>query len=280
MLCFVIPVAVSVIHLSVVIQHRRRLSRGLVVSLVLNTVVPLMAGILQMFAYGLSLINISVVGMSVLLYVFALLDLEEKLETAHEQEHALFVETATALVNAIEKKDTYTRGHSRRVAVYSMMIAREAGKSAKECDEIYYAGLLHDVGKIGVAGSIINKNGRLTDEEFGEIKKHPAYGEEILRDIEHPYLRAGAQYHHERYDGKGYPTGLSGKELPEVARIIAVADSYDAMTSKRSYRDPLPQQKVREEIVKGIGTQFDPEFAEIMVGLIDRDVHYSMRESN
>ena len=135
------------------------------------------------------------------------------------------------------------------------------------------------MGKIGVPDAIINKDSKLTDDEFAWIKLHPVFGNQILSSIQQsPYLSIGAHYHHERYDGRGYPEGLKGGDIPDIARIIAVADSYDAMTSKRSYRDPLPQQIVREELVKGMGTQFDPEYAKIMLRLIDRDVEYRMRE--
>ena len=140
-------------------------------------------------------------------------------------------------------------------------------------------GLLHDVGKIGVPSAIINKPGKLTDDEFQVMKKHPVIGRDILDKITIDYnLRTGACYHHERYDGKGYPFGLKGEEIPEVARIIAVADSYDAMTSKRSYRDSLPQAKVRDELVKGLGKQFDPIFGQIMIDLIDEDKEYKLRQ--
>ena len=159
------------------------------------------------------------------------------------------------------------------------MIAREAGMSEEQCEMVYFAALLHDVGKIGVPDAIINKTGRLTDEEFGEIKKHPVYGYQILSSIQQsPYLSIGAHFHHERYDGHGYPDGLMGEDIPEIARVIAVADSYDAMTSRRSYRDVIPQQAVREELVKGMGTQFDSRFAKIMLHLIDKDMEYQMRE--
>ena len=290
LLSFAVPVAVVVLQMWVVVQYRARLSRSLTISLILSSVVPLIAGIVQLFAYGLSLINMTVVGMSVLLYVFALVDLQDALQQAQEneiesyreariKEHALFEETAEALVNAIDTKDRYTQGHSARVATYAQMIARAAGRSEEECEEIYFAALLHDVGKIGVPDSIITKSGRLTEEEFGQIKLHPVYGNQILAGIHHSaHLSDGAHYHHERYDGKGYPDGLRGEEMPDVARIIAVADVYDAMTSKRSYRDPLPQQRVREEFVRGTGTQFDPEYAAVMIRLIDEDAHYSMRE--
>ena len=140
-------------------------------------------------------------------------------------------------------------------------------------------GLLHDVGKIGVPDAIINKNGRLTDDEFMAIKTHPSVGADILKNItDYPELMTGARYHHERYDGKGYPEGLSGEDIPEVARIIAVADTYDAMTSNRSYRSAMPQDKVRAEIERCSGSQFDPRFAAIMLKMMDEDVGYEMRE--
>ncbi|MCR5419356.1 MAG: HD-GYP domain-containing protein [Lachnospiraceae bacterium] len=191
----------------------------------------------------------------------------------------LFEQTATALVNAIDAKDTYSHGHSLRVAEYSEKIAQTMGKDEDECRKIYFAGLLHDVGKIGIPISIINKKGRLTEEEYDLIKEHPTKSFQILSSItEYPFLAIGAHYHHERYDGKGYPDKLKGEDIPEIARIISVADAYDAMSSNRSYRNVLPQQLVREEIVKGSGSQFDPRIAAIMQYLIDIDVDYRMRE--
>ena len=191
----------------------------------------------------------------------------------------LFEQTATALVNAIDAKDTYSRGHSVRVAEYSEKIARAMGKSDEECRRIYYAALLHDVGKIGISDEIINKKGKLTEEEYDAIKQHPVLGSQILSSIsEYPYLSIGAHHHHERYDGKGYPDKLKGEDIPEIARIIAVADAYDAMTSTRSYRAAIPQQLVREEIVKNSGTQFDPEVAKVMQHIIDLDTEYRMKE--
>ncbi|MCR5650391.1 MAG: HD domain-containing protein [Lachnospiraceae bacterium] len=196
-----------------------------------------------------------------------------------EEQGRLFDQTATALVNAIDAKDRYTHGHSARVAEYSKKLAWLLGKSEQECKEVYYAGLLHDVGKIGIPLNIINKEGKLTDEEYEIIKQHPALGAQILKSIkEYPFLSIGANYHHERFDGRGYPEGLKGEDIPEIARIVAVADAYDAMTSRRSYRDPIPQQKVREELIKGSGTQFDPDIARQMQHLIDLDTEYDMQE--
>lgn len=190
------------------------------------------------------------------------------------------IQVVTALAAAIDAKDNYTNGHSSRVAEYARMIAAHCGYSKTDQDEIYMAGLLHDVGKIGVPDEVINKQAKLTDEEFALIKKHPVIGESILGSIkERPMLAVGARWHHERYDGTGYPDGLTGENIPEAARIIAVADAYDAMTSKRSYRDMLPREKVIDEIKNGSGTQFDPRFAAAMLDLIAEDTDYLMREN-
>ncbi len=184
-----------------------------------------------------------------------------------------------ALTRAIEAKDKYTKGHSSRVAKYSKMLAARMGKSEEEQELIYNVALLHDVGKIRVPEEIINKPGKLEPEEFAFIQLHTVAGYNILKDIpENELLVQGAKFHHERYDGKGYPNGLSGENIPEMARIIAVADAYDAMASNRSYRQALPQEVVRSEIEKGIGTQFDPEFAKLMLQIIDEDVDYELRE--
>ena len=191
----------------------------------------------------------------------------------------LSTQVVMALAGAIDAKDTYTNGHSSRVALYSRTIAGLAGFTHEAQEEIYMIGLLHDVGKIGVPDAIINKPGKLNDEEYEIIKSHPVLGEKILRRIpDFPKLLTGARYHHERYDGKGYPDGLAGEQIPVEARIIAVADAYDAMSSRRSYRDVLPQAQIRAEMEEGKGTQFDPVFADIMLSMIDADTGYEMRE--
>ena len=183
------------------------------------------------------------------------------------------------LAEAIDAKDTYTHGHSKRVAKYATEIARRYGYSEEACHDLYMMGLLHDVGKIGIPDAVINKPGKLTDEEFGIIKTHPPKGSKILGNIdEMPELATGARWHHERYDGTGYPDGLAGTEIPEQARIIAVADAYDAMTSCRSYRPIMAQETVRAEIENGKETQFDPTFADIMLDMIDEDEEYRMHE--
>ena len=205
--------------------------------------------------------------------------LSDEVEKKTKENEQLFLNVVSSLAGAIDAKDTYTNGHSSRVAEYSREIARRYGYNMKEQSDIYIIGLLHDVGKIGVPDYVINKPGKLTDEEFAYIKKHPVIGSQILKNIkEMPKLSIGARWHHERYDGTGYPDGLVGEEIPEEARIIAVADAYDAMSSQRSYRKIMPQEKIRSEIINGSGTQFDPRFAEIMVKMIDNDTEYKMRE--
>lgn len=203
----------------------------------------------------------------------------KKAEDRRRQVERLSDQIINALAETIDAKDTYTNGHSMRVAQYSREIAKRVGKTEEEQERIYYMGMLHDIGKIGIPDSIITKNSSLSDKEYFVTRKHPEIGAEILATIsEIPDLGVGARWHHERYDGTGYPDGLKGTDIPEEARMIAVADAYDAMASKRSYRDVLPQKIVYEEIKKGKGTQFDPAFADIMLSLMDEDKEYQMRE--
>lgn len=191
----------------------------------------------------------------------------------------LSTQVMQAFAGVIDAKDRYTNGHSLRVAKYSSELARRMGKEMQEIMDIYYIALLHDIGKIGIPDGIINKKGRLTDEEYESMKKHPVIGAQILENIsEIPDISVGAHWHHERYDGGGYPDGLAGEEIPQVARIIGVADAYDAMTSNRSYRDLLPQSAVRSEIEKGKGTQFDPEIADLMLEMMEEDTEYQLHE--
>lgn len=203
----------------------------------------------------------------------------QEIAAQHEKLERISMQIVKALSGAVDAKDTYTNGHSLRVAEYSREIARRAGLSKEMQNDIYMMGLLHDVGKIGVPDAIINKPARLTEEEYAIIKTHPVMGAGILKNIkDFPKLITGARWHHERYDGKGYPDSIGGDEIPLEARIIAVADAYDAMSSRRSYRDVLPQETVRMEIEKGRGTQFDPVMTEIVLDMMDDDVNYQMRE--
>lgn len=191
----------------------------------------------------------------------------------------MIMQVVKTLSGAIDAKDPYTNGHSLRVAEYAKRIAKKAGYSDTKLMEIYMMALLHDIGKIGVPDTILNKPGKLSSDEYAKVKEHPAIGAKILENIsEFPDISVGALYHHERYDGKGYPKGISGEKIPEEARIIAVADCYDALTSNRSYRDMLKPREARERIEKDKGKQFDPRFADIMISMIDEDRDFSMHE--
>lgn len=206
-------------------------------------------------------------------------DLHAEVEKKTREVESLSLHVVQTLADAIDAKDSYTKGHSGRVAEYSREIAKRYGYSPERQEEIYMMGLLHDVGKIGVPDAVINKPGKLNDEEFALIKAHPVRGARILQNIEEmPQLATGARWHHERFEGRGYPDGLAGEEIPEEARIIAVADAYDAMTSNRSYRGVIPQDVVKSELEKGSGTQFDPRFAQIMLEIINEDVEYKLHE--
>ncbi len=237
---------------------------------------PILGLIFQSFIYGVSITTLF--NTISILLVF----LTYELEAAHyavQKERRLLDQMISAFAKAIDKKDKYTGGHSSRVAKYSVMIAQRMGLSKKEIDVIWRMALLHDIGKIGIPDAIINKTGKLTDEEFATIKSHPAMGAEILENItEKPELLIGARWHHERYDGKGYPDHKKGNEIPLEARIIGMADSYDAMTSNRSYRTYLPQDVVRQEVEKNAGTQFDPDIAKIMLSIMAEDVDYKLHE--
>lgn len=179
------------------------------------------------------------------------------------QKQALFEGAIRSLVNAIDAKDSYTCGHSDRVAEYAREIARTMKMDDTFCDQIYMTGLMHDVGKIGVPDHVLQKPGRLTTEEFDQIKEHPTIGHEILKDLgEFEYVLPGVLHHHEAVDGSGYPFGLSGTEIPLMARILAVADAYDAMTSDRPYRSGMASEKAEQIIRDGAGRQWDSDCVE------------------
>ncbi|HTU08737.1 MAG TPA: HD-GYP domain-containing protein, partial [Trebonia sp.] len=180
--------------------------------------------------------------------------------------------TVSALCQAVETKDFYTRGHSERVSRGSVMIAREIGMRVERVEAIRYAGMLHDVGKLGVPTSVLQKNGALTDDEYAAIQLHPMRGLDIVREIGFlDEALAGIMHHHERIDGKGYPMGLAGDEIPEFARVLAVADAFDAMTSNRSYRGARTVPEGIAELRKWASTQFDPAFVDAFITAIERD---------
>ncbi len=178
----------------------------------------------------------------------------------------LFFTTIKSISSALDAKDTYTHGHSHRVTLFTLILAQEMGLDDSLIEEIETAGLLHDIGKIGVPEDILCKPGKLTDEEYDIIKQHAAGTKKILDSISSlKHVSLWASCHHERWDGKGYPNGMKGEEIPLAARILAVADTYDAMTSNRSYRKGLPHEVAAEEIKNCRGTQFDPRMIEVFV---------------
>ena len=210
-------------------------------------------------------------------------DLERRLEEKTRLVEKVSLNSIMVIANTIDAKDAYTSGHSMRVAQCSTAIARKLNWSENEIQNIHYIALLHDIGKIGVPDAILNKPGKLSVEEFEVIKKHPVIGNDILKDI---YMirnvAEGALYHHERYDGQGYPFGLSGEKIPYCARIIGVADAYDAMTSNRIYRRKLNRENVIKEFENGRGTQFDPELTDLFLDMLrdDFDVAKERRSVN
>ena len=183
----------------------------------------------------------------------------------------LFYKTIRAISNALDTKDSYTNGHSLRVTLYSMILAKELNLDDSYMEDIEIAGLLHDIGKIAMPKSILCKNGKLTDEEFLVMKSHPLRGEKIVINIKKlQMISSWVKAHHEKWDGRGYPDGLKGAEIPLPGRIIALADTYDAMTSTRPYRAALSHEVAIAEIKRCAGTQFDPELAGLFVSLSDK----------
>ncbi len=205
----------------------------------------------------------------------------------YDDQQATFIGTLRALTAAIDAKDRYTRGHSDRVAHLTRLLAQASGLDQAALERVHIAGLVHDVGKIGVPESVLRKPGKLTDEEFALIKLHPEIGHNILKDI--PQLAdilPGVLYHHERWDGRGYPHNLKADAIPHVARLIALADAFDAMSSTRTYRPAMPRDRVLAEIEKGAGVQFDPDLARIFLTLdfsqfdhmVERDMNLEKQE--
>ena len=285
LIAYIIPVICPLLQYTVIRKYKKTISRLIYISLVLYIFVPIICGILQIFTYGISIVNMSMVGVSIFLYILMYLDLNNTVEHAHEIEiqnmqgeqarmQRLFMQTANAFVSAVEKKDEYIKGNSVRTAQYARKIAAHSGKSLDECEKVYYAALLHDVGLIGIPDSVI-KNEADPDKVDNEVmRQKPLIGEEILSCItEYPYLSQGAHYSHERYNGTGYPEGLKGEEIPEIARIIGIADAYVTMTSKKRYREARPDFVAREAMVRGAGEEFDPDLADIMVKILDSETN-------
>lgn len=189
-----------------------------------------------------------------------------------DEQETLLIGIVRALINAIDAKDPYTCGHSDRVASYAKVIAARIGLDSEECERIYMAGLLHDIGKIGVPDSILGKPGKLTDEEFAIVKKHPEIGHAILKHLKQlDYVLPGVMHHHEAVNGRGYPSGLVGESIPLSARILAVADAYDAMTSDRPYRSGMPSEKAESILRAESSKTWDSDIVNALLECIERD---------
>lgn len=200
-------------------------------------------------------------------------DLEAKLEEKTKQVEMITINAVMTIAKTLEAKDSYTRGHSDRVAQYSVAMAKELGWNEEEIKNLEYMAQLHDIGKIGVPDGLLNKPWPLSDEEFAVIKRHPVIGGEILKEVRAiPNLHLGALHHHERYDGGGYPDGLKGEGIPIEARIISVADTYDAMASNRAYRPRLREKDILTELKDVKGTQLDPKLVDVFLAMLEKGV--------
>ncbi len=198
--------------------------------------------------------------------------INEKLEDSKEQLEQAYLDMVETLRYTVEAKDSYTRGHSDRVSEYSVLIGEKLGLPEDQIKTLRIGGLFHDIGKIGIPDSILLKPAKLTDDEYSQIKNHPSIGAHILGSaVIFKDIIPIVKHHHERYDGNGYPSRLKGEEIPYMARIAAVADTFDAMTSRRSYRGPIDIEHVKEEIKRCEGTQFDPQIAEAFLDILNNN---------
>ncbi|MGF1580004.1 MAG: HD domain-containing phosphohydrolase [Gemmataceae bacterium] len=197
-------------------------------------------------------------------------ELERTIQRKTRQLRKTFLSAIDSLVRTLEARDPYTSGHSLRVRDYAVALARTVGLDSKQLKRLALAAKLHDIGKVGLPESILNKAGPLTDDEFDQVRQHPAIGERILSPIiRNREVLAGIRGHHERWNGEGYPDQVSGENIPLVARIISVADCYDALTSSRAYREAMTPERSLEIIRKGSGSQFDPTFAMAFVAMME-----------
>ncbi|MCQ2597512.1 MAG: HD-GYP domain-containing protein [Treponema sp.] len=255
------------------VKHRlweyRYSALGMLAVLIAGAMELLLSRLRPFYAAGFYL-SVSLILMLALSAVQGIRDLIDQYRNRERHMGEMTLRTIRTVAGTIDAKDEYTGGHSSRVAEYAVRLARALGKNEEECRNIHYIGLMHDIGKIGVPDVILNKNGKLVQDEYSLMRLHTTIGCEIIGDIDTvPGLREGVLYHHEWYNGKGYPMGLKGDAIPEIARILCLADSYDAMTSNRVYRKRLSDDEVRKEIERCAGSQFDPEMAKIFISLMD-----------
>ena len=258
------------------VRGSQRLTLVMIILTILSALIPSIISSRIRTAYlGLTI-------MAILLYVFYE-DLSQKKlqQQILESNEEMSRELIRTLSYAMEAKDEYTRGHSSRVADYSRVIAERMGYSEARLKKLHLAATLHDIGKLGIPDSVLNKPGRLTKDEFNIIKMHPTIGADILKNVDAlSYAEKVARYHHERYDGMGYPEGLKGREIPEEARIVALADSYDAMSSRRVYRrTSLTEEQIREQIEINRGLQFDPEIADVFLEALSQGMFDEIRDA-
>jgi len=221
------------------------------------------------FLMAIVYVEVGIIG--ILLFFLPLLLARRSFEL-YTKMRKVYLDTIRALAAAIDAKDPYTKGHSERVAEMSVALAQELNLSGRDIENIEYAALLHDIGKIGIADNILGKNSSLTDEEFDKIKEHTIMGAKIIEPVDFLKNSYKAIYHHhEKYDGKGYPEGLKSEDIPILARIIAAADAYDAMCSDRPYRKKLNKDKILKELKDQSGKQFDPEVVKALFSILDRE---------
>ncbi len=269
----------TVVFISLVIFFRKPgyyLALAIIIFRILRLAVPLLNKQVPNMP-GLFLTSVSLVSV---ILIYEGNERARRVQEEHRKSLEQYIHSITgALVNCIDGKDSYTNGHSARVANYTKMLAEKLGEKKSTAEEFYNIAILHDVGKIGIPDSILNKPGKLTEEEYAVMKNHAQRGYEILKDVTvQEGIAAGAHYHHERFDGKGYPDGISGCDIPWVARIIAVADTLDAMSSTRPYRKKLSMNCIVEEIKRCSGSQFDPLVVNAFLELYREGAFDSLKE--
>lgn len=287
LVCYLVPVLCPIIQFSAIYKYRKKFSRFIYIALILYIFVPIIMGIMQIFTYGISIVNMTMVLVSVSLYIFTYLDINDEVVKAHNMEmealkeeqnnmRHLFDQAIKSLVTSVEKRSKSLEGYSRKIADQAFKIARESGRSEIDCEKAYYAALLHNVGIGTLPDSLIQKKDKFTEEEEKLIESLPVVSSEILSNIKHfPFLSENVRHIHERYDGKGIPDGLKGDKIPETSRIVAVAEAYVSMTSGNILTNAI----IREEFVKESGAKFDPFFSGIMVHLMDTKTNEA-EESN
>ena len=283
LIAYIIPVICPLIQFSVIHKYRRLFSRFIYTALCFYIFVPITVGIIQIFTYGLSIVNMAVVLVSAFLYIFTYLDINDEVQKSHniqmellidEQKRMkpLFSQAARTFAIAQEKRSEFLKDNAKKTADWALRIAKKCGKPNDVCLEAYNTALYHNAGIGTLPDSLIAKEDGLTKEEEKLIKNLPLVSEEILSNIQaFPYLSKNIRSLRERYDGKGYPDGLKGEAIPEVSRIVAVAEEYVSMTSRNKSRSALPMALVREEFVKESGLKFDPDFSNAMIHLMDID---------